>query len=240
MLRSVLLFAPRVVRTVGAPVLHSPCECVSSEQLKTPDSCVFTDDNGAQLTLRAAAAEMHETLDQFVATNGFGRAIAANQVGLPIRMIAVRLPSTTATILNTFPMLKQTRETQETLRFTLVNPTLKPVADAKLKAVWDDCFSFPEYLVRLYRHQAFHLSFELLEHFSTTSFETIVSDWSLSELLQHEIDHLEGITSFDRLEETFAHDRTVLSEPVSTDEARAIAQLPRVIRRSHLSNFQKL
>jgi peptide deformylase len=55
--------------------------------------------------------------------------------------------------------------------------------------MWDDCMSFPNLLVRLRRHQFCKMRFRDL-------------DWKeqvwelpedLSELMQHEIDHLDGI-----------------------------------------------
>jgi peptide deformylase len=55
--------------------------------------------------------------------------------------------------------------------------------------LWDDCMSFPELLVKVKRHKACRLSFY------DQSWHK--QEWDLtgdlSELLQHEYDHLDGI-----------------------------------------------
>lgn len=148
-------------------------------------------------------------------------------------MIAMRLTAAPSSILQTFPMCKT-----NDLRLTLINPTVKlPTTLSTKKVVWDDCFSFPEYLVRLYRHPTFVLSYFLLEHPSQVPFEYPVTDWSLSELLQHEIDHLDGITAFDRLKETFLCDEEILQDQTASKKSRDVANLPRVITRNQLGNF---
>jgi peptide deformylase len=62
-----------------------------------------------------------------------------------------------------------------------LNPRLTPAGNETME-VWDDCMSFPELLVRVERHRACRV--EYLDH--------------LSELLQHECDHLDGILATER------------------------------------------
>ena len=112
-------------------------------------------------------------LDRFRSQHGFGRAIAAPQIGIPLRMIAMNLGRGSFLLIN--PEL--TRPSVE--RFTL----------------WDDCMSFPWLMVRLERHLSVDLRYqdEQGEWISKGNVEQDVS-----ELLQHEVDHLDGILALDR------------------------------------------
>jgi peptide deformylase len=60
--------------------------------------------------------------------------------------------------------------------------------------LWDDCFSLPNLLVRVRRHLEIDVSFT--DQHGVERQLTARND--LSELLQHEIDHLEGILATDR------------------------------------------
>ena len=61
--------------------------------------------------------------------------------------------------------------------------------------MWDDCFSFPDIMVRVTRNK--EISVRFLDDFGTEQFWEHCSI-DLSELLQHEIDHLDGILAVDR------------------------------------------
>ncbi len=60
--------------------------------------------------------------------------------------------------------------------------------------LWDDCFSFPEILVKVRRHRRIEVSYvdEAGER------KTLKAADTLSELLQHEIDHVNGVLAIDR------------------------------------------
>jgi peptide deformylase len=60
--------------------------------------------------------------------------------------------------------------------------------------LWDDCMSFPDLLVRVKRHTGFTLTY-LDEHGVEHS---MAVGGVLSELLQHEIDHLDGVLAVSR------------------------------------------
>ncbi|MCF8309191.1 MAG: peptide deformylase, partial [Bacteroidales bacterium] len=64
----------------------------------------------------------------------------------------------------------------------------------EMMEVWDDCMSFPNLLVRVKRHKSCTLSF-VDEQFKAHQWN--LSD-DLSELLQHESDHLNGILATQR------------------------------------------
>jgi len=127
------------------------------------DDAVFRDD------LAALAA----TLDAFRKRHGFGRAIAAPQIGVSRRLIAMNLGEGT---------------------FFLVNPQIRWTSDEAI-TMWDDCMSFPELLVRVRRARSLSLSYRD-ENGDPKSWERL--DTATSELLQHEIDHLDGILAVDR------------------------------------------
>ena len=60
--------------------------------------------------------------------------------------------------------------------------------------VWDDCLCFPDLLVRVLRHHSCVLTYRdaaWKEH-------TLQTEGSLSELLQHEVDHLDGVLAVAR------------------------------------------
>jgi peptide deformylase len=116
---------------------------------------------------------LHATLAAFRSRNGFGRAISAPQIGIPQRFIAVNMGHG--------PRL-------------LVNPEVVWNSTEKF-TMWDDCMSFPSLLVRLERHRSISIRFAD-EHGRAQ--EWLRLDQSTSELLQHEMDHLDGVLAVDR------------------------------------------
>jgi peptide deformylase len=146
------------VLLLGDPRLRQPCRPVLD--LSDPD-------------FRQHGRRLTGALDRFRSEHGFGRAIAAPQIGIPFRMIAMNLGRGSFLLIN--PEL--TRPSME--RFTL----------------WDDCMSFPWLMVRLERHLSVDLRYqdEQGEWISKGKVEQDVS-----ELLQHEVDHLDGILALDR------------------------------------------
>lgn len=112
-------------------------------------------------------------LERFRGEHGFGRAIAAPQIGVPLRMIAMNLGEGS---------------------FLLVNPELANPS-AKRFTLWDDCMSFPWLMVRLERHLSVDLHYRD-EQGNLISRVSVAQD--VSELLQHEVDHLDGVLALDR------------------------------------------
>ena len=118
--------------------------------------------------------DLAETLSDFRFRKGFGRAIAAPQIGEHRRIIFVKLSDSAE------PM-------------PLINPTIVR-ASRDMMEMWDDCFSFPDLMVRVRRHA------EVLVRYTDEygSQQQISLHGDLSELVQHEIDHLDGILATDR------------------------------------------
>lgn len=115
--------------------------------------------------------DLSETLANFRATNGFGRAIAAPQIGAQQRLIYTNVRGGIA----------------------LLNPVIK-TASQEMFELWDDCFSLPNLMVRVRRHARVTVAYTD-EHGVSQQLEL---ENDLSELLQHEIDHLDGILATDR------------------------------------------
>ena len=117
--------------------------------------------------------ELAATLDAFRRQHGFGRAISAPQIGIAQRFIAVNLGRGTFFIGNPVVTWRSTET------FTM----------------WDDCMSFPDLLVRLERVRSLSLEY-VDEHGQRKEWKELAV--AEAELLQHELDHLDGILAVDR------------------------------------------
>lgn len=117
--------------------------------------------------------KMWRLISEFRQVYGRGRAIAAPQIGLLKRIICL--------------------DTDR--RHALVNPVLTADGDEMME-LWDDCMSFPNLLVRLKRFRRVTITFR-----DTEWNEKVwkLSD-DMSELIQHEYDHLDGILAISRAE----------------------------------------
>ncbi|AXF22508.1 aminotransferase class IV [Burkholderia pyrrocinia] len=121
-----------------------------------------------------AASALGAALRAFRDAHGFGRAVAAPQIGIGQRMIALALAGWPGVI---------------------VNPEIVWRSDARM-TLWDDCMCFPDLLVRVERHASVSVRYMTLD--GTSHLREALSP-DVSELLQHEIDHLDGKLSFDRV-----------------------------------------
>lgn len=115
---------------------------------------------------------LQATLNAFRAQHGFGRGIAAPQLGIAKRFIALNLGDGT---------------------FSMINPIIT-WRSAQTFTMWDDCMCFPELLVKVRRHVSISVQF-LDEQGEPQIWEHIQQ--SVAELLQHEIDHLDGVLALD-------------------------------------------
>jgi peptide deformylase len=116
--------------------------------------------------------DLRATLHEFRRTHGFGRGISAVQIGQPLRLIYIEFEGAT---------------------YAIRNPEYEFQSEAKFR-LWDDCFSFPGLLVYLERSQSVRVRYEDDEG----KVRLVEAAGALSELLQHEIDHLDGILAVDR------------------------------------------
>ena len=116
--------------------------------------------------------DLRDTLHEFQRTHGFGRGISAVQIGVLERIIYLEFEGTP---------------------YCLINPEWEYMSPEKFE-LWDDCFSFPDLLVRLERSEIVRLRY-FDEHGSRRQLEAA---GAFSELIQHEMDHLEGVLAVDR------------------------------------------
>ena len=144
---------------------------------------------------------LHATLSAFRQANGFGRAVSAPQIGIAQRFIAMNLGKG--------PLL-------------LVNPQIVWNSNETF-TMWDDCMSFPTLLVRLQRYQSISIQFSD-EHGIPQEWPRL--DQATAELLQHEIDHLDGILAVDR---ALDRDSLILREVFETQRDYFVRQVDYVI-----------
>jgi len=116
--------------------------------------------------IRDIASDLEDTMSAFREKYGVGRAIAAPQIGVRKRMVYMNTGE---------PVV-------------LLNPVITKKSDEMIE-VWDDCMSFPELLVRVRRHRSITVAYRDLEWKE----RGLDAEDDLAELLQHEIDHLDGV-----------------------------------------------
>ena len=133
-------------------------------------------ENPATPEIRALVEDLADTLAYWRRTTGYGRGIAAPQLGVNLRVIFLRLPCEEP--------------------WPIVNPTITERSTEKI-VVWDACLSFLSIFMQVERHREITVRYQDLGG----KWHEIRADEerNLSELLQHEIDHLDGILAVDRI-----------------------------------------
>jgi peptide deformylase len=120
--------------------------------------------------------DLADTLAHGRAATGYGRGIAAPQLGVPQRVIFLQLPGEKP--------------------WPLINPEILERSGEKI-AVWDACLSFLSIFMQVERNREITVRYQDMKG-ESREFRA-GDDRSLSELLQHEIDHLDGILAVDRI-----------------------------------------
>ncbi len=149
--------ATREILLLGNPILREQCapvKEVANEEIKT------------------LTADLRDTLADFRSRRGFGRGIAAPQIGSTRQVIYINVAE---------------------IDGPLINPRITK-RSRKTMSLWDDCFSFPDILVKVVRNHSIIVSYVD----ETGARRKLPATGALSELLQHEIDHLNGILAIDR------------------------------------------
>ncbi len=145
--------------------------------LRNRSSDVSLDREFDRLELWRIIEDLRDTLLYLQRKKGIGRALAAPQIGYLKRVIFVNIRSD-----NPRTMI-------------LVNPTIVEKSKEMIE-VWDSCYSFDvAFFVRIMRHKK--IKVEYMDENGRKIVEEFEND--LSELLQHEIDHLNGILATDHL-----------------------------------------
>ena len=149
--------AIRPIILLGNPILRETCRSVRDVRTRA---------------IRGICRDLQDTLENFQRRKGFGRGIAAPQIGSTDRIIFIRMEEFTGPMINPV-VVRKSRNTFE---------------------LWDDCFSFPDLLVRVRRRRTIEVRFRDAQGTS----RALKAAGALSELLQHEIDHLDGVLAIDR------------------------------------------
>ena len=136
---------------------------------------IAVEDPGAH-EIQELIQDLADTLAHWRATTGYGRAIAAPQLGELRRVIFLQIPGSEPWPLINPEIIERSRETM---------------------IVWDACLSFLSIFMQVERHR------QITVHYQNLKGETLEceagEDRNLSELLQHEIDHLDGVLAIDRV-----------------------------------------
>lgn len=148
--------AVRNILLLGDAVLYKACREIRPEETETAARVI---------------GDLRDTLNDFQRRYGYGRAIAAPQIGEPVRIICMNF---------------------EGRGLIFINPKLE--FSGEMFELWDDCMSFPGLEVRLRRYRSCTVRF-LDEQLQP---QTLVCAGDLSELIQHEYDHLDGILAVQR------------------------------------------
>jgi len=124
--------------------------------------------------LKPALIDLRDTLTRHQGFYGLGRGIAAPQIGYPLRLVYVQTPERS---------------------FYLVNPVIE-WRSPETFTVWDSCFSLEvAFFVKVERNISIRVRYT--DERGGRHTETFRD--GLSELLQHEVDHLDGVVCSDRL-----------------------------------------
>jgi len=117
-------------------------------------------------SIKKTVSDLHDTLIDFRKKYNAGRAIAAPQIGIFKRLIYMYIDK---------PLI-------------FINPVLK-FDNKEMMEVMDDCMSFPNLLVKVKRYKECTVMYKDINFAD----KTIKFEGDLSELIQHEYDHLDGI-----------------------------------------------
>ena len=185
--------AVREILQLGDPRLREQCERV---------------ENPAKAETAKLIEDLRDTLAHWRKTTGYGRGIAAPQLGAMKRIIFLKLPfgqppagaqgkpyGEPGAGAQGKPDWSEThREFYEGL--VLINPEIVERSEEKI-VVWDACLSFLCIFMQVERHRAIVVRYQDVEGSWTELKAGVEGD--LAELLQHEIDHLDGILCIDRV-----------------------------------------
>jgi peptide deformylase len=122
--------------------------------------------------VRRLGADLRDTLLEHRRRTGYGRGIAAPQLDHRLRVVHVELEGS----------------------LTLVNPVVTARSEETME-VWDSCFSYFSIAFPVLRHVLVEVAYEDLDGRD----RRLETTGHLAELLQHEIDHLDGVLAIDRV-----------------------------------------
>ena len=143
--------AVRDLLYLGNPKLYEESSKVKHEELED---------------LKSVIEDLADTLAEFRDEYGWGRAIAAPQIGVMKRIVYMHVNE---------PVV-------------LINPVIK-LRNRRKTLVWDDCMSCPDLLVQVKRYRRCKVEYRD-ENWNKRS---LYLEGKLATLMQHEVEHLQGI-----------------------------------------------
>ena len=149
--------------------------------------------------LRKIASDMHETMD---AAPGVG--LAGPQVGLMRRIIAIHVP-------------KDEEDDQEEVRLTLIDPEIVR-AFGKVYGQ-EGCLSIPQWVGEVPRAETITVKAIDLDN----KHIRLKASGFLARVIQHEVDHLDGILFVDRVEDQSTLFK-ITEEELSNDEFAVVGE----------------
>lgn len=150
------MVAVRPIIQLGNPSLRQPSRPVRQEELAD---------------IHDLALDMFDTLLHFRQQSGYGRGIAAPQVGINKRLVVIA---------------------QHGQPQVMINPRFIKRSEEKI-TVWDSCFSCPGLWYKVDRHRNLTVEYRDLNW----QLHLTEAENNLAELLQHELDHLDGRMAID-------------------------------------------
>jgi len=148
--------AVQEILLLGNPKLYKVASKVSQKELED---------------LEPVVQDLHDTLVAFREDYGWGRAIAAPQIGVAKRIVYMLVNE---------PVV-------------LFNPVIK-LRNRRKMEIWDDCMSCPDLLVKVKRYRRCKVEYRDLNWKKRSMY----LEGRLATLLQHEVDHLHGILTVQR------------------------------------------
>ncbi len=149
--------AVREVLQLGNPLLREMCDPVD-------------DPSGSGVA--KTVTDLKDTLAHWRISTGYGRGIAAPQIGVQKRIIFLNVDKP----------------------WPLINPAIIQRSDETM-VVWDACLSFLCIFFKVRRYRWIKVQY----YDPAGGPHEIEAEGDLSELLQHEIDHLDGVLAVDRV-----------------------------------------
>ena len=153
--------AVQPILQLGNPVLRQRCVPVADP---------------ASPEVRDLVRDLADTLAHWRSETGYGRGIAAPQIGVLRRVVFLQLPGEKPWPFINPEIVHRSRETT---------------------VVWDACLSFLSIFMQVERHRVITVRYQSMDG-AVLEVEA-GEERNLSELLQHEIDHLDGILAIDRV-----------------------------------------
>ena len=126
----------------------------------------------ASAAVAATLTDLRDTLAHWRAETTYSRGIAAPQLGVLERIVFLNIDQP----------------------WPIINPEIIE-RDPSTMVVWDACLSFLCIFFQVTRHQRVTVRYQD----ETGAWREIRAEGDLAELLQHEIDHLDGILALDRI-----------------------------------------